>query len=227
MSKSIMLVTLLLSSALNFAHAQLPELNNDPVNQITSVSVNELKTATFITEVPQAPSQIGEIIAIVDGVMAIGERIWKIVEAGKPVVTTKFSPSISALPEMEGEGAVLRKMANWSVPKIKSYRVSLKNRFNQEKVAFTYTVFFQFNGSYKGKGKYITNLKVQASDVYVAWGFNFDAASELIGIANVGSDEAPVASAIIQISYAARSLNEVRDAQSFYVDGAGNVQVIP
>jgi hypothetical protein len=221
--KSIFLAPVLLFSVICSAET-------DPSFVISSVSVTpiesekisqlELKSMTNL-------SQVSEVIAIVDGILAVGTKIWNIVEAGRPVVTTSFSPSISALPETTGESGVLRQMANWSVPKIQSYRISYKNGFNKEVVAFNYTVYFQFNGSYKGVGKYITNLKVQASKITAAWGFNLNASSELVGIANVGSDEAPIASAILQITYGVKGFfNEVRNTQGFYVDGSGAVKLI-
>jgi hypothetical protein len=61
----------------------------------------------------------------------------------------------------------------------------------------------------------------------VAWGFEFNANSELVGIANVGSAKNPVASAIIRVNYSAKNIiNELRGAQSMYVDGRGNVRVM-
>jgi len=94
-------------------------------------------------------------------------------------------------------------------------------------VGFTYTIFFQHSGSYNGKGKYVTNLKVQASDIYSMWGSNLTASSELIGISNVGTLDAPVASGIIQVSYTAQGIvNQNVGAKSFYVDGNGHIAPI-
>lgn len=234
MFKSILLATILLSSGIfsgvSNARAESRVLLNDPALRITSVSVTEVETVAPMAELPTLPTTgnpIGDIITTIDGLIAVGQKIWKIVDAGRPVITTKLAPMVSVLPHLEGENPSLNQMANWSAPKVQSFRVSYKS-FNKVVVAFTYTIHFQFNGSLKGKGKYITNLKVQASEIYTAWGFNFDATSELVGIANVGSEEAPVASAIMQISYAVKGLvNGSQSAQGFYVDGAGNMQVIP
>lgn len=211
----------------------------DPALVITSVEVHQVATPSSTlaklleekatVELPKIPTNpVDEIAMYLDGLIAIGKKIWPIIEAGRPVITTNgLVPSLSVLPHIEGSTtrAEMHQMAGWSVPRTISYRISYKNYYNSEVVGFTYTVFFQHSGSYKGVGKYITSLKVQASQVYAAWGFNFDATSELINVANVGTDEAPVASAIIQISYAAKGLlNESRNSQSFYVDGNGTVQ---
>lgn len=225
MLKSLFIASLLLSNVPTFSQEFDPELT------ISSVEVYEVESfeEKAVVTLPKAPSNpVDEIAMYVDGLIAIGKKIWPIIDAGRPVInTTGLIPSLSVLPELEGSGkrAEMNQMANWSAPRSVTYRVSFKNYLNSEVIGFNYTVFFQYNGSYKGNGKYITSLKVQASKVYAAWGFNFDATSELINVANVGTDENPVASAIIQISYKAKGLlNEVRNAQSFYVDGNGTMQ---
>ncbi|RPJ71876.1 MAG: hypothetical protein EHM20_14270 [Alphaproteobacteria bacterium] len=170
---------------------------------------------------------IGEISIMIDSLIAIGKKVWPIVQAGQPVLTNRLIPATSILPRLDNPRGVMDQMAEWSIPKSRSYRISFKNGFGSEVVGFTYTIYFQYNGSLNGVGKYVTNLRVQASEIYASWGFNFDAVSELVGIANVGSALNPVASGIMQVSYVVKGmLNEVRSAQSFYVDGAGNIQVL-
>ncbi len=227
MFKSFFIASFLLLSTVSFAQEV------DPALVISSVEVHEVETPDdkATVELPKVPTNpIDEVAMYLDGLIAIGKKIWPIIEAGRPVITTNgLIPSLSVLPHIEGSAAKteLYQMANWSAPKAVSYRVSYKNLYGSEVIGFTYTVFFQYNGSYKGNGKYITSLKVQASQVYAAWGFNFDATSELVNVANVGSEENPVASAIIQISYKAKGLlNEMRNSESFYVDGAGTMQLL-
>lgn len=226
MFKSILLVAILLSSV--STSASMPsELQNDHLLKITSLTIYEVEPIVPIVDLPAARNSVDDVIATIDGMLAIGQKIWKIVDAGRPVITTKFSPSISVLPQLTGENPTLNQMANWSPPSYRSYRISFGNKY-REVVGFTYTVYFQYGGSLKGQGKYIANLKVDASKIYTAWLYDFDASSELVGVANVGTDAAPVASAIMQISYAVRGpLNEVRDSVRFYVDGLGNIQTIP
>lgn len=230
--KSILVASLLLTSLASAAIAGQPDLQNDPALRIESVSVVEVEALALPienrVELPTTPGNpIGEITMIVDGLIALGKKIWPIIDAGRPVINNKLIPAISILPHLDNPAGVMTQMANWSVPVTRSYRVSFKNGFNSEVVGFTYTVYFQYNGNLNGVGKYVTSLKVQASQIYAAWGFNFDAVSELVGIANVGSAADPVASGIIQVAYTVRGLlNESRSAQSFYVDGNGNIQVL-
>lgn len=189
---------------------------------ISSVEVSQVPTHLA----PLAENPIDEIAMYLDGLLAIGKKIWPIIVAGQPVITTTgLIPALSVIPYFESTNtrAELKEMAGWSPPKAFSYRVSYKNRYKNEVIGFTYTVFFQYNGSYKGNGKYITSLKIQASEVYASWGFNFDAASELISVANVGTTENPVASAIVQVFYKGKGpFNEIRNAHSFFLDGNGS-----
>lgn len=228
MLKTISLITFLIISLTGNVHAELVGIKNDPALNIQSVTVTEVERNFPMLDAPTGPSNpIDEIAIVIDSLIALGKKIWPIINAGRPVITNKLIPPISVLPNLEGEHPALEQMENWSVPKAKSYRVSFKNVYNREVVGFTYTIYFQYNGDYGGIGKYVTNLKVQASEIFAAWGFNFDASSELVGISNVGSKSAPVASAVIQVSYIVKGLmNESRGAQSFYVDGAGNIQIL-
>lgn len=213
--------------------ANLPVFSQDVdlALMIKNVEVTQVETRLNLSdkgvvELPTNP--LSEVVMYLDGLIAIGKKIWPIIQAGKPVINTSgLMPSMSVIPHIEGAPvqAEFYAMAGWSMPRAVSYRVSFKNYFNSEVIGFTYTVYFQYNGSYLGNGKYITSLRVQASEVYAAWGFNFDATSALVNVANVGSAENPIASAIIEIAYKATGLlNESRNAQSFYVDGVGNIK---
>lgn len=223
MFKSLLMLCLILISTNAFS------IDSDPNFAIESVEVFRVgandKAAVELPALPINP--VNEVAMYVDGIIAIGKKIWPIIEAGKPVINTEgMKPSLSVLPRFNETAthAELYDMADWSPPKFVSYRVSFKNLYHREVIGFTYTVYFQFNGSYQGKGKYITSLIVQPSEVHAAWGFNFDASSELVNVANVGSKENPVASAIIKISYKGRAINEKRNSVSFYVDGNGNMK---
>ena len=215
-------------SALVISSVEVHQVAN-PIEVINDLILITDRSAKV--ELPSIPTNpVEEIAMYIDGLIAIGKKIWPIIDAGRPVITTNgLIPAVSVLPLIKGDQAKVQilQMANWSAPKAISYRVSYKNYFGNEVVGFTYTVFFQYAGSYQGVGKYISGLKVQASQIYTSWGFNFDATSELINIANVGSIDEPVASAILQISYKAKGLiNEFRNAESFYVDGKGSIKLL-
>lgn len=226
MFKSVLIATFLMITVAGNSFAETTAQSDPATYTVESVTITEVEPLVLpMAELPTNP--LGEVIAVIDSLIALGKKIWPIIEAGRPVINNKLIPAISILPNLEGQNPTLNQMSNWSVPKVRSYRVSFKNGWGSEVVGFTYTLFWQYNGDFKGAGKYVTNLKVQASEIYTSWGFNFDATSELVGISNVGSSEEPVASGIIQVAYTVKGLmNEVRSAQSFYVDGVGNFQVL-
>ena len=224
MLKTFLLLSLMLSTLPVFSQEM------DPTLTISHVEVTELSTSNLTVPLPNVPTNpIQEVAMYIDGIIAIGKKIWPIIEAGKPVINVGgMGPMISVLPSVEGKvvSVPMGSMANWSVPRVGSYRVSFKNFYNMEVIGFTYTIYFQHDGTFQEKGKYITNLKIQASEVSAAWGFDFDASSELIGVANVGTTVDPVASAIMRITYMTKGLNSKRYEQSFYVDGAGTLKII-
>lgn len=222
MLKSFFIASLMLFNLITNAYSETKSTIDDSLI-LDSVTVEEIEP--LIQPIDQANS-IGDIISILDGLIAVGKKIWPIIEAGRPVVNIKLAPAISILPNLENPNGVLSQMENWSFPEVKSYRVSIKNAMGFEVIGFTYSIIFQHSGQFQGKGKYVTSLKVSAANVHVGWGgFEFNATSELLGISNVGSLANPVASGIIQITYEAKGkLNAIRDTFSYYIDGNGKVQ---
>jgi hypothetical protein len=221
MFKSLLLLSSLLFSQYSFA--------DQAFEKIVTVEVTEINGFNSSVELPKVPKNpIDEIAIMIDSLIAIGKKIWPIIEAGRPVITNGLIPAISILPHMEGNNGVLYQMANWSFPTAKSYRLSYKNIYGFEVIGFTYTIYFQYAGSLNGVGKYLTSLSVQASDIYAAWGgFKFNVTSELVSIANVGTQNSPIASGIIKVNCIAKSiLNEDQSSQSFYVDGNGGFAII-
>lgn len=192
---------------------------------IVSVEVEELAEENLDILNVKSDKSLGQVILVVDQLLALGKKIWPIIEAGKPVVQTSFAPAISVLPRVEGATSnevAFYDMENWSAPTQKSYKVAFKNGWGSEVISFVYTVAFQYNGSYQGSGRYITGLDVRASQISVSWGFEFNADSMLVNIANLGTKENPVASATVRISYTAQSfLRTIQTSESFHVTGAG------
>ena len=203
---------------------------DEAYHTIGSITVEEVESpelSTIAENYVLEEKGLGEIIMSIDKLLALGKKIWAIVEAGRPVVQTAFSPTVSVLPNVENPNVAFEEMENWSMPKVKSYRVVYKNLFGMEVIAFTYGVYYQHGGTYKGKGAYLTGVNVDARDVSVAWGFEFNAASTVIAIANRGSSANPNAGLSIRINYLAKSvLKEIRSSETFHVAGNGQFAVI-
>ncbi|PIK15648.1 hypothetical protein [Halobacteriovorax sp. JY17] len=196
---------------------------------ISEVTVEEVEIGDEFVWAPQYKGfekNLGEVIMVVDKLIALGKKIWVIVEAGKPVVTVNMGAPISVLPKTDnGQLAAFYNMDSWSMPMARTYKVSFKNGFGSSVIGFDYTVNFQWGGKYEDKGAYLTGLNVQASNVSVSWGFNFDANSELVSIVNHGSKDSPVAGASVRVNYTAKSvLREIKTSETFHVTGNGLIQ---
>ena len=191
---------------------------------ISSVSVKEVEmTETEKNEI-SANKNLGAIIMNIDKLIALGTKIWEIVKKGKPVVNMSFAKPISVLPKSEDPQAAFYEMENWSAPRFKKYQVEFKNLYGMTVIGFNYTVHFQSNGTYEGKGQYLTGLTVAASNVKVSWGFEFNAQSTLLTISNHGSRENPMAGATVTIDYNASSvLRDISSTETFHVMGNGQI----
>jgi hypothetical protein len=167
---------------------------------------------------------LGEIIMSIDKLLALGKKIWAIIEAGRPVYTNNYMNAISVLPKTDDPDFTFSQMENWKAPKAKTYRVTYKNGFGMSVIKFDYTTMFQYAGTFEGKGAYLTGVTVKASNVSVSWGFKFDAKSKLVTIANRGSTTSPLAGATLQIDYTASSvMRTISTSEAFHVTGTGKV----
>ena len=197
---------------------------------ISSVTVQEIKTDSKVFEemqndlIARNDKNIGAVIMTIDKLIALGKKIWAIIEAGRPVYTNDYMNAISVIPRTDDPDFTFSQMTNWAAPNAKTYRVTYKNGFGMNVIQFDYTTMFQYAGKYQSKGAYLTGVSVKASNVSVAWGFNFDAKSKLVTIANRGSSNNPLAGATLQIDYTASSvLRTIATSEAFHVTGNGKV----
>ena len=169
---------------------------------------------------------LDETILVVDKLIALGTKIWNIVEKGKPVVYTEYIPSISVLPVLEGgqDADAFYDMTGWSFPKTKIYEVIYKNVYRMTVVKFKYAVTFQYGGSYLGAGDYLTAASVTPVTLDVAWGYTFNASSFLDTITNHGSTDFPVAGATLGVSHTVKTiLKEITTTSKFHISGDGQI----
>lgn len=200
--------------AFNIASVEVEKVDTPLVENIFEMAPT--RGGTFNKEGSEAAMVVGEVIAV-------GEKIWPIVEKGRPVVSAQFS-NLSALPRFEDTLSFpeLYEMAGWVSPGAATYKVSFKNYLGMEVVLFRYTVTFQPGGSYLGVGRYLTNVKVYANELKVAWGYNVEASTSLVGLTNKGSKEDPIASMVLQVNYNVKTVfSESHNSSSYYVAGDG------
>lgn len=241
-TKSIaMLITTLLlnSSALALGNPKVINFSvdkaTDPYYQVSQIVVKEITSISDLADPVDSlgleasvldKTDLSKIALVIDGLIAIGKKIWPIIEAGRPVVDVNMAKGVSVIPFKNGDNydATFYEMENWSMPKIRKYNVTYKNGFGSKVVSFDYTVHYQHSGSFNGKGKYLAGINVVASNISVAWGFNFQASSELIQISNHGSKENQIAGGTFRVNYTAKTVvKTISSSDTFHVNGLGEL----
>ncbi|OGR90983.1 MAG: hypothetical protein A2V88_17055 [Elusimicrobia bacterium RBG_16_66_12] len=157
---------------------------------------------------------------ILDQIINIGQKIWKIIADNKPVVDVR-NQYATALPK----GATRwDSMGGWQPPKGVIYGLSAKNVYGVPVINVRYQVLRTFGGSYKGKGKYLTAVTVEPLLVEVAWGYKYtmEAAIPDTSVVNVGTTDNPVAAMMAQLAW--RVQTPIKDSQGkgiYFLQGDG------
>lgn len=153
-----------------------------------------------------------------DKVVNIGERIWKFIEANKPVINAA-SRYASAVPEGITHWMQLEK---WDKPANTLYSFSAKNKAGKKVVDVTYMVLRTTGGSKDGKGKYLTGVTVLPISITALWGFSFDMDAEVPSVSNVGTAEDPVAGMTLHLKWKIKNnFKESQGAGVYYLQGDG------
>lgn len=228
-------LSLVLLSTSAFSSVSLETLSSDrnyltiaerTVREIKSSSIDPREASLLPqnqTAIPQANpiDQAGSVIKVARDLVALGEDLYRLVVKGRPSNTTNYSP-ISVIPRINNEPVDLLETENWTMPIKKTYEVSWKNLYGVEVVYFRYSVYFSYNGSYDGKGKYLTSVQVLPEQVKTLWGYDFTATMKLGGIQNNGTRANPVAAATVLIEYTiATVLKAENHVDTFFITGKG------
>ncbi|MFA5584319.1 MAG: hypothetical protein WDA09_08900 [Bacteriovoracaceae bacterium] len=168
--------------------------------------------------------QVGRVIGVARDLVALGEDLYRLVIKGKPSNTTKYAP-ISVIPKVGNRPVDLLETENWSMPVKRTYEVAWKNLYGVEVVYFRYSVFFSYNGSYNGKGRYLTSVQVLPEQVKTLFGYDFTATMKLGGIQNNGTRLNPVAAATVLIEYTISTVVKAENnVDTFFVTGNGRLK---
>ena len=168
---------------------------------------------------------VGDILIVAKNLIALGKEVYKIIEAGKPVVTMESTP-VSVLPKDEkGKPVSAFQLSNWSAPRVKKYKVETRNYMGMNPVSFEFMIIFSYGGKHAGKGAYLNGAQIKPTDVQVSWGYNLDATFHVQSILNQGTAEDPVAGAVLMIDYTIKTvLKEIKQNRTFFINGLGKTQ---
>jgi hypothetical protein len=152
------------------------------------------------------------------------EWVWRFIKESQPSVNLVKPPFASALPR---EYAYFTDMENWRGPQTIHYQMVAKNTYGMKVVKVEYTVQYNWGGTYKGKGKYLTNVTVIPNEVQAAWGFTVNMEAQVPVILNFGTEEEPLAGLQVVVLHQIRTVLLDRiEARSYVVKGDGSYQEV-
>ena len=163
------------------------------------------------------PTQVGSGLDI-GSIIQTGTEIWQIIVDNKPVDTEQYS-SISVIPEA---AQVWTDLSNWGIPTTRIFRTTYKNIFRMNVIDFTYRITYTMGGQFDGKGKYLSRISIDPSQVKIAWAYSLSVTAEVNNPMNAGSSEDPVAAAEIHVNWNIdTALKHFGTSSIFYVRGDG------
>ncbi len=184
------------------------------------LSVTDAPDMTYVRLKEEPPKDLNGVLVTVDSIVNVASKLWQIVHdnAAVPNIESKYA---TAYPQGVTSASQL---TQWSRPKVYSYGFYAENLYGGVMIDCSYKVAFTYDGSYKGKGKFLTGVAVIPTVAQVAWGYNFSmtAAVPDSTITNVGTEADPVAALQLKLTWKMSTVLKEFDGTSvYYVQGDG------
>lgn len=173
-----------------------------------------------------AIENLGEIITIAGEVVGLGKEVYELVQLGKPVVNVDTAP-ISVLPMNLDKTAPVAalELTEWKQPVVKKYRIKVKNYLGMTAIDFRWKLIFSPGGKYNDNGAFITGAIIKPEFVNVAYAYDLNVNYKLQSISNIGTAEAPIAQAIIDLDFKIETVMQTTiRSQSYLIDGFGRLK---
>ena len=155
---------------------------------------------------------------ILDKILAIGRKVWAVVEANKPVVSFT-NQTASALPQGVQSW---QQLSGWQTPRAFVYRVNYENLYGISVVDFSYRVTYTPAGNVNGRGRYLSNVTIVPNSLDVSWGYTFNANASIVNTVNTGSASEPVAGMELLLTWSIDTvLKHNQSTTSYFVRGDG------
>lgn len=165
-----------------------------------------------------APPAGRDPLVLLDRIVNLGLKLWKIVEENRPVVDVR-SQYANALPQGVPDWSAL---SGWGRPEATVYALRAKNLYGVTVVNLRYMVQRTKGGSYEGKGRYLHAVSAVPLRVDAAWGYRVALRAEAPSVANVGTSEDPVAGMVLNLTWVIDTV--VKHSQGtavYYLQGDG------
>ncbi len=207
-----------------FTDLMIQAAQNDPKTYTIdedSIRIQNLGPAIDLPKPKNPVSPDGnDPFVIIDQIINLGQKIWAIVEANKPVVNIQTQYG-TATPQ----GAThWSQLAGWRPPEGTIYGFTAKNAYGGKVVDVKYQVLRTCGGNYNGKGKYLTAVTIQPLTVDVLWGYKFNLSVEIpdSSVVNVGTTQDPVAAMQPVVKWTIATVIKSSDGRSaYYLQGDG------
>lgn len=186
-----------------------------------SIQLESLGPVVSPTDIlPPPPSGGQDVIPVLNEILNLGQRLWAIIEANRPVVDVQNTYA-SALPKGLAHWGDL---GGWELPKGTAYQLTANNMYGMKMINVKFTILRTTGGSYNGKGKYLTAVTVEPLLVEVGSGYRLDLTASVpdSSITNVGTTADPVAAMMPTLTWRIRTV--IKDSQGkglYYVTGDG------
>ncbi len=155
-------------------------------------------------------------LVLIDKIINLGQKIWKIIEDNKPVVNVKYMfanavpKGVKSTEELDGFTPI----------QYKSFRVYGKNGFGSTVYDLTYTLLHRYNGSFDGRGRYLDAVTVLPHKLDVLWGYKVNYNVDRVSTVNLGTKDAPIASVLMEMTFrVATVMKESRLTQAYEFRG--------
>lgn len=163
---------------------------------------------------------LNQIDLIVDKVINIGQKIWTVVEKGRPSASYTGAKA-TALPANTLNWTQLE---NWKMPRTKTISVVYKNVYGLEVVRFTYRIILLYGGSANGVGRYIGYAAVEPVEMTTAYMYTFNATASVDTVFNMGNSTDPLGAMLLKINWTVETvLKKTTMTHTYTLDGAGNI----
>lgn len=223
---SLMIIMITVPAWSQFHPDELKAAQKDPKMYTldeTTIHITKVGPTVSPTDIPSPKGGgggIGDTIPVLDQMINLGQKIWKIIADNKPVVDVKTQYA-TALPKgLTG----WQDIGGWHPPVGTIYEMEAKNAYGMRMIHLRYQVLRTYGGSYQGKGKYLTAVTVEPLLVETGWGYHFsmDASVPDSSIVNVGTSQDPVAGMMATLNWHISTV--IKDAQGqglYFLQGDG------